>query len=394
MKIFFITSKLNFKTSGGSIKEFDLMMRTLQKLGNDVTAVTVFSRANNISNPLPYPVIEKNLMARDLIGIQRGLYKILKEFAPQADFIHVDGHSSLYAAGLYRRFGGKTPISAYFNRELTCWPDGESNQTNKNLLIIIKKKIRWYIEKYIGMPMANGLDLRLFTNPHLKKSYESFGLKPKPDASIIFGDPVDYKKLMSDNGLEKNSYLKRNKTDGRLNIFYSGRMVAGKGFKLLIEAFSKVKNKERFNLILGGVGPLEPQLRQMVKDLKIEPYVKMPGWVPKEQLLAVFKTADIFIQPRWRNDLTSVSLVEAMAFGLPGILPESGGLAWAAKNSALYFKDGSSDDLAEKIEKLGADPELRVNLSKACYKRLEEDEMNYEKQIYNWYALMKKIKAN
>ena len=278
MKIFFITSKLNFVTAGSSVGEFDLMMRTLQKLGNEVTAVTIFSGKNDIPKPLPYPVIERNITARDLIGIQCGIYKILKEFEPQADFLHVDGHSSLYAAGLYRRLGGKTPISAYFNREQICWPEAESDSADKtSFLFNLKKKLRWYVEKYLGTPLANGIDLMLFTNPHLKKSYEKFGLKPKPDASIIFGDPVDYKKLMSENNISENTYIKRNKINEKLNIIYSSRMVPGKGFELLIEAFAKIKNKEKFNLILGGTGPLEPQLRQMVKNLKIENYVQLPG---------------------------------------------------------------------------------------------------------------------
>ena len=201
MKIYFITSKLNFVTAGSSIGEFDLMMRTLQKLGNDVTAVTVFSQINNIPEPLPYPVIEKRVTARNLIGVQRAVLKIIKECARDADWLHIDGHAFLYAAGLYRRLGGRVPISAYFNRELICWPEAEGGHLAKsNFFTTIKKKLRWLTEKYLGMFLANGINLMLFTNPHLRQSYKNFGLKPSPD-NIIFGDPVDYKTLMGKNGV-------------------------------------------------------------------------------------------------------------------------------------------------------------------------------------------------
>lgn len=391
MKIYFITSKLNFVTAGSSIGEFDLMMRTLQKLGNDVTAVTVFSQINNMPEPLPYQVIEKYVRARDLIGIQRGIYKILKEFGPQADWLHVDGHSSLYAAGLYRWLGGKTPVSAYFNRELTCWPESEgSYSAKKTLWGKLKKFLRWYIEKYIGMLLANKIDLILFTNPVLRQAYENFGLKTT-SKSIIFGDPVDYKKLMRENNISEDSYPKKIKTDNKINIIYSSRMVPGKGFELLIKAFSKIKNKEKFNLLLGGTGPLEAELKQMVKDLNLENYIQMPGWVPREKFFESLKDADIFIQPRWRTDMTSISLIEAMSFGLPSILPGGGGLEWDAKNSALYFKDNDVNNLAQKIEELGNDPKLRLKLSRQCYIRLAEDEMNYEKQITGWHQTMRKI---
>ena len=168
-------------------------------------------------------------------------------------------------------------------------------------------------------------------------------------------------------------------------------MVPGKGFELLIEAFAKVSAKEKFNLILGGIGPLEAELKQKVKNLGLANYIQMPGWVPREKFFESLKDADIFIQPRWRTDLTSISLIEAMTFGLPCILPGGGGLEWDAQRGALYFKDSDADDLARKIELLGQNPELRAKLSRECYQRLKDDEMDYEKQITKWHEAMKKI---
>lgn len=393
MRIFFITPKINFKTIGGSLIEYDLMIRTLMKLGNQVTVVTAFSYANAMTEGLSYKIIEENIMARGLLGIQKGIFEILRKYSDRADFFYVDGQVFLYGAGLYRRFGGKVPISAYFNRELVCWPDGEANFISQdNIFVRMKKIIRFYIEKYAGTPLANGIDLMLFTNPYLRKTYENFGLRPK--ASQIFGDPVDYARYMKEQGITKDSYIKRNKTNGKLNIFYSSRMVPGKGFDLLLTAFSKIKNKEKFNLILGGTGPEEAAVKKMIKDYCLEPYIELFGWVPRDVLYGYLKRADIFIQPRWRTDLTSMSLIDAMAFGIPGITPVGGGLQWDAKDGALYFKDGDADDLARKIERLGNDPELRAQLSRACYARLAEDEMNHDRQIEKWNEKMKEIKAS
>ena len=364
------------------------------KLGNQVTVVTAFSYANAMTESLPYKIIEENITSRRLLGIQKGVFKILRKYSGQADFFYVDGQVFLYGAGLYRRLGGKVPVSAYFNRELVCWPDGEANfiSQNSNFLIKIKKIIRFYIEKYIGTPIANGIDLMLFTNPYLKRTYENFGLKPRANDTLIFGDPVDHWKNMKEYGVTEDSYVKRNKTDGKLNIFYSSRMVPGKGFELLIAAFSKIKNKDKFKLILGGSGPEELSIRTMIKDLHIEPHVEIFGGWSRENFFNLLKNIDIFIQPRWRTDLTSMSLIDAMGFGIPSITPRGGGLEWDAKNSALYFKDGDSDDLARKIEQLGNDFELRAKLSRACYVRLAEDEMNHEKQIERWHNKMREIK--
>lgn len=386
MRIFFITPKLNFRTAGGSIEEFDLMIRTLIKLGNEVTVVTVFSAINYIPDPPPYKVIEENINSARLFGIQAGILKILRKYEKEADFFHVDGHIFLYGAGFYRKFGGKVPISAFFNRELSGWPENISTFFSKqqdNIFIKLKKKLRWYIEKYFFMPFANGIDLLIFTNPVLKAEYEDFGLRRDPE-TLIMGDPIDYSKIMKDNGVTGDGYVKRNKKSGPITLFYSSRMAPGKGFDLLVKAFAEVKNKDNFRLILGGTGPEEKLVHQLAHDLGIEKYVEFTGWVPREKLLEFHKEADIFIQARWRFDMTSISLSYAMAFGLPSILPGEGGMAWVAKDSALFFKDGDYVDLARKIEKLGGDYKLREELSLNCFRRLAEDEMNYEWQIKRW----------
>lgn len=394
MRIFFITSKLNFKTAGASVTELDLLARTLIKLGNRVKVVTAFSRSNLITNPLPYPVIEENIPSKRLLGIQIGVFKILKKYSNEADFFYIDGNNFLYGAGFYRKTGGRVPIAAFFNRELISWPanvSGLFGQPEDKLFVRSKKKIRWYLEKYLGMPWANYIEIFAFTNPFLREAYKNFGLKKKKSGDFIMGDPFDYQTFIKQYGVTEESYCQRNKTKGQIILFYSSRMAPGKGFDLLIQAFAKVKNKDNFRLILGGTGPEEQKVHQMVHDLELESYVELPGWVPKEKLYASFKMADIFIQPRWRMDLTSYSLLEAMAFGLPSILPAGGGLEWDAQKSALYFKDGNCGDLAEKIEQLGSDYKLREQLSRNCYQRLAEDEMNYEKQAGRLNEEMNKV---
>lgn len=396
MRIIFLTSKLNFISSGGSIGEFDLKFRTLQKFGESVRVITAFSDNNSNLGGLPYDVIEEHISSTRLLTILWGSYKILKKNEGQADVFHVDGHLFLYGAGLYRALGGKTPISAFFNRELTCWPLSNSDlfiRMADNALRRAKKKIRWLIEKNIGMWLANHIDWLSFTNPVLQKCYETFGLVTA-QKSMILGDPYDFKTVLKEGAVTEDSYKERNTTPhSPLKIFYSGRMVPGKGYDILIEAFSRLKNKNQFKLILGGDGPEEALIRSRVKELGIESYVEFPGWVTKERVFEYFKTADIFIQARWRTELTSIIVLEAMTFGLPCILPAGGGLQWVAKNSALYFKDGDVAELAEKIEQLGADPELRAQLSSNCFARLKEDELNYEIKLKELHAGIKKIAA-
>ncbi len=255
MRIFFITSKLNFKNSGGSIEEFDLMIKTLQKLGNEVTVITCFSTGNDYPASLPYKLIEENISASGLIGIQKGIYKILKKYSAQADFFQLDGHFFLYGAGLYRRLGGSVPVSAFFNRELGCWPEDQSSlfsQPAVSILKKIKKKVRWILERYVGMPIANGLDLCAFISPMYRGLYENFGLR-KRASNLVTGDLIDLKKIMTENGITENSYRQRLKQSGLITLFFSSRMAPGKGFDVLLTGFSKVKNKVKYEIIDNGI---------------------------------------------------------------------------------------------------------------------------------------------
>ena len=76
MKIFFVTSKLkNPNTAAGSVIELDYMMKELLRLGNEVTAVTVFSRDNDLTELPPYKLIEENINSVKLFPIQGSILK-------------------------------------------------------------------------------------------------------------------------------------------------------------------------------------------------------------------------------------------------------------------------------------------------------------------------------
>jgi len=396
MKIYFITSKLNFATSGGSVTEFDLMIRTLQDLGNEVIAITAFSRNNVIPGPLPYQVIEEHIKSRGLIGIQIEAYALLRKYEHDADFFHVDGHLFLYAAGAYRRFGGTVPISAFFNRELGSWPEDRSaliDATKKNLWQRAKGTVRRQIERSLGMFLASGIDLCSFITPHYQALYESFGLHPKND-SFILGDPVDLKRLMRENSITEHSYRDRIGRNEQLRIFFSSRMVPGKGFDLLLAGFSRISDRDRYRLVLGGSGPEEMKLRHLTEHLGISSRVDFLGWLSQQQLYDEMKKADMFVQVGWRKEGASMTLLHAMAFGLPSIVPCGGGLAWQAHESALCVTNGNHDELAQGIERLGNEPELRARLSAGCYARINDPQMDHQEVIGRWFKKMQDIRTH
>jgi len=398
MRIFFITTKLNFVNAGGSSDENDLMFRTLQEMGNQVAVVTAYSKINNIPNKLPYELIEENLGTGHQFGIQRGVFKLLKKYEKNADIFHVDRHVFMYGAGAYRALGGKVPVASFFNRELVSWPENVSTFLEipkaDSFFKKLKKHVRFFIERYIMIPFANYVDFFEFTNPFLEKSYNNFGLKTN-GRSLIIGELFDWQKFMQKYNIAESTYRDNRESNiGPVEIIYVGRMVAGKGFDLLITAFAKVQNKDNFHLTLVGNGPEEYMLHELSVKLGVNKYITFAGYLPKDKLYKLFKEVDIFIQPRWRKDMSSMSLLTAIIFGVPSIVPEGGGLAWMAGSSALKFKDNDVNDLANTIEKFGSDKKLRFSLSENCYNRLKDDELNHKNRMRYLYNTMENLRKN
>lgn len=394
MKIVFLTSKLNFESSGGSVEEFDLMMRTLLEMGHEVTAVTAFSEGNKGHEGVPYRVMEEYVSGRGLIGIQIGAYKLLKKYESRADVLHIDGHNFLYGAGFYRRFGGKRPISAFFNRELGSFPEDESvllNLVRHSILKRLKRMVRWLFERTLGMWLASAIDVQEFITPMYEQMYRDFGLRGK--TSMILGDPTDFKKIRADNNILPGEYSDRLKRDGKLKIFFSSRMAPGKGFDLLLAGFARITDKSRFELVLGGDGPEEKAIKSLTTSLGLDSYVRFTGWMTREMLYSEFKSADIFVQVGWRKEGASMTLLYAMAFGLPSILPMGSGMAWQAGGSALEVQNGDHEGLARAIERLAAEPDLRAELSAKAERRLSDDQMDHRKVIARWVSLMEAARS-
>jgi glycosyltransferase involved in cell wall biosynthesis len=394
MRIFFFTSKLNFRTAGGSVEEFDLMIRTLQGLGNEIACVTTFPDGNDIPTPPPYRVIEENISRRSLFGLQQGIYGLLTKYEKDADFFHVDGHLFLYGAGAYRRLGGNVPVSAYFNRELGSFAEDASPllaSEQRSFYRRIRKRARWLLERTLGMWLARAIDLASFITPLYQKMYEDFGLRNR--ASMVLADPVDFRRIMRENDIDEFSYRHRLAAGGLLRIFFSSRMIPGKGFDLLLAGFAQVRNKERFRLVLGGNGPEEPALRNLAGNLGITRYVEFLGWMPKEHLYQEFKKADMFVQVGWRREGASMTLLHAMAFGIPCIVPKDSGMAWQAGAAALSVKNGNHSELARAIERLAEDTSLRARLSEACYRRIADDEIDHTKVLARWFDKMRSIRS-
>ncbi len=134
-------------------------------------------------------------------------------------------------------------------------------------------------------------------------------------------------------------------------LFCSRTWEAIYGVDVLAKAFVKVANANpNVNLILLGGGSQGNHLRQILMNGGALERVHFGGQVSQRDLPRWYHMADLYISPS-HVDGTSVTLLEALASGLPCLVSDiPGNREWIEPGvNGWLFRDGDADDLAEKI---------------------------------------------
>jgi phosphatidylinositol alpha-1,6-mannosyltransferase len=153
-----------------------------------------------------------------------------------------------------------------------------------------------------------------------------------------------------------------------------GRVVRRKGQDILVESWPAVLARmPEARLLIGGTGPLRPQLERRVASLGLGHRVLLVGRVDWDDLPAYHRAADVFAMPgrtRLRGlDVEGLGIVylEAQASGVPVIAGRSGGApeALLPGRSGLVVDGTDTGAVAEAVTDLLDDPERRAAMGAA-----------------------------
>ena len=108
------------------------------------------------------------------------------------------------------------------------------------------------------------------------------------------------------------------------NITYTGRLEHIKGVNLLIGAFAAVCLEYDVRLSIVGDGTERDKLEALVRSLNIEDKVTFYG--QQVDIHPYLSDASIFVYPSTCEEVFGISIIEAMAYGLPCIANNVGGI--------------------------------------------------------------------
>lgn len=131
-------------------------------------------------------------------------------------------------------------------------------------------------------------------------------------------------------------------------------------------------SQPQLRLLLPGGGRQAPRIRDLVARSGFAERVHMPGYVAQEQLPAYYAVADVYMSAS-RSDGSSVSLMEALACGLPALVSDiPSNREWIQPGrQGWLFPVGDSATLADKIMAAMHSPDLN-SIAQRARQRAEE----------------------
>jgi len=159
-------------------------------------------------------------------------------------------------------------------------------------------------------------------------------------------------------------------------FIYVGRISPEKSLDVLIGAFAQVTRvNPKAKLVIVGAGPSDPDIDEQLAELGIANSVVRVGRIERDILMKENYPllGDVFITAS-KTENQPVSLLEAMAFGLPMIGPRAKGIPELVTDGddGLIFDPDDEYAMANAMVRLMKDDALRSEMSVAAKRNADE----------------------
>ena len=250
---------------------------------------------------------------------------------------------------------------------------------------------------FVGLRSFDSLRIR--HDPMLRKSYE--------DAAIVLGIAPYVRDNLAGLSIKRFEVLSETAIDGvapvvdrsgrtgPLRLLFVGRLIRTKGVRDAVRAMAQLRDVAAVLDVIGD-GPEREVCEALVAELGLAGRVRFHGRLPREEIDAYYRDADLFVFPSYREPGGNVAF-EAMSFGLPLIVCDRGGPGNVVDDSCGIALPAVSPEqlaaaVAGAVRELAADPSRRLSLGAGARQRVQRIAL-WDSKIDDVDALYEQILA-
>jgi len=199
-------------------------------------------------------------------------------------------------------------------------------------------------------------------------------------------DPAHRTKVVTiRNGIDRSRFAPRAAEPTSIpEILSVSRLVEKKGLDTLVDACAVLAKRGReFRCLVVGEGPVRARLEQRADQLGVADWLELPGSLDQTAVQATYREAAVFALPCRRTadgdqDGLPVAIMEAMSVGVPVVTTPLSGIPEVVRDgeTGLLVSPGHAEELADAIERVLVDPELRARLVRAGETVVREFELS------------------
>lgn len=176
-------------------------------------------------------------------------------------------------------------------------------------------------------------------------------------------------------------FAPRSRTEGPLRILNIARFHEVKGHRFLVDACHLLRKRGvAFRCDLVGDGPWRARIEKSVRAAGLAEHVILHGARARPEVVQFLAKADVLALPSvvatsGEREGIPVSLMEAMAAGMPVVASELSGIPELVEDGVcgLLVKPGDAEALAGALQRLAADPDLRERLGRAAAAKVRSE---------------------
>lgn len=211
----------------------------------------------------------------------------------------------------------------------------------------LRGKIKWQIQK----KLAKRVSAIITDSKNSKKDIiKIIGCPSEKIFSIYLASGKEFKEIKSPISLGR---IKAEYELSENFILYVGDLNWNKNIEGLVRAFKKCKIKN-LKLIFAGESFKNENLvelrglKSLIDKLDLKDKVRLLGFVPTRDLVAIYNLATLYVQPSFYEGF-GLPVLEAMACGCPVLSSNKASLPEVGENAVEYFDPCKKGDLERKL---------------------------------------------